>query len=108
MMLGAPRCYLCFATVSGVCSLCTRLELRGHIVHTIISKTLEAGNSGPAVSLWVVHCLLGIAEAECNRTNDANEVRAAGAERQRPRQRGEVPIVCVLCSHLKREVRDPI
>ena len=63
------------STTSAVCSLCTRQGLPGHVVCDVIQQTLEAGSSGPAVALWVVHCLLRMVEADCNRIKDVNAVR---------------------------------
>eukprot|EP00904_Undaria_pinnatifida_P000004 jgi/Undpi1/10003/HiC_scaffold_28.g12457.m1 len=57
--------------VSAVSSLCTCQGLPSHVVHCLIQATLEVGNNGPAVSLWVMHCLLNIAEADCKRNMDA-------------------------------------
>ena len=59
---------------SAVCSLCTRQGLPGHVVCDVIQHTLEAGNSGPAVSLWVVHCLLRMVQADCKLNKDDNAV----------------------------------
>ena len=63
------------STTSAVCSLCTHQGLPGHVVCDIIQQTLEAGSSGPTVPLWVVHCLLPIVEADCNRSKEVNAVR---------------------------------
>ena len=68
---------------SAVASLCTRQGLPGEVVHCLIQKTLEAGENGPAVSLWVMHVLLSIAESECRRKMDATPVRR-GAGKGRP------------------------
>eukprot|EP00904_Undaria_pinnatifida_P000005 jgi/Undpi1/10004/HiC_scaffold_28.g12458.m1 len=57
--------------LSAVSSLCTCQGLPSHVVHCLIQATLEVGNNGPAVSLWVMHCLLNVAEADCKRNMDA-------------------------------------
>ena len=63
---------------SAVGCLCTCQGLPNEVVHSLIEKTLEAGNNGPAVSLWVMHSLLAVAETECKRNMDATSVRHGG------------------------------
>lgn len=55
-------------------TLCSRQEFTEEVQIKIIEKTLEHGEDGPAVSLWVVTCLLNLAYNDVQSNGSGREV----------------------------------
>lgn len=63
-------------------TLCSTEGFDERILHVIIEKTLEYGEDGPAVSLWVITCLLNMAFQNAKSTagcSGGSEVRSASS-----------------------------